>query len=162
MKGCIVMAVRNILTIGEETLRKKSREVTVFDRRLHILLEDMAKTLENAHGIGLAAPQIGILKRVVVIFDSEKRIELVNPFIIETLGEQQAVEGCLSIPGKYGITRRPETVTVIALDRKGNEFTITGSGLLARAFCHEIDHLNGVLYIDNVIRILTEEELENT
>jgi peptide deformylase len=162
MKGCIVMAVRNILTIGEETLRKKSREVTVFDRRLHILLEDMAKTLENAHGIGLAAPQIGILKRVVVIFDSEKRIELVNPVIIETLGEQQAVEGCLSIPGKYGITRRPETVTVIALDRKGNEFTITGSGLLARAFCHEIDHLNGVLYIDNVIRILTEEELENT
>jgi peptide deformylase len=162
MKGCIVMAVRNILTIGEETLRKKSREVTVFDRRLHILLEDMAKTLENAHGIGLAAPQIGILKRVVVIFDSEKRIELVNPVIIETLGEQQKIEGCLSIPGKYGITKRPETVTVDALDRKGNEFTISGTGLLARAFCHEIDHLNGVLYIDNVIRILTEAELENT
>ena len=153
------MAIRNIIRVGDETLRKHSREVTEFDRRLHALLDDMGQTLREADGVGLAAPQVGVLKRAVVVIDDGKIIEMVNPRIIAASGEQQDVEGCLSIPGKYGITRRPEKVTVRAQDRDGNFFERTGTGLTARAFCHEIDHLDGVLFIDHTIRMLTPEEL---
>jgi peptide deformylase len=154
------MAIRKILKLGEETLRKKSREVTVFDKRLHILLDDMGDTLHSADGVGLAAPQIGVLKRVVVIDMGEGIIELVNPTIIKGEGEQQKVEGCLSIPGKYGITKRPASVTVKAQDRNGKDFTTSGEDLLARAFCHEIDHLDGVLFIDHVIRMVDPDKDE--
>jgi peptide deformylase len=156
------MAFRNILKEGDETLRKQSREVTIFDRRLYMLLDDMADTLYMAEGLGLAAPQVGVLKRVVVIKESNEIIELVNPEIIGREGEQQEVEGCLSIPDVYGITRRPMSVKVRARNRFGKIRTYTGSGLIARAFCHEIDHLDGVLFIDNVIRILKPDEIEST
>lgn len=153
------MAKRNIVQLGDPILRKKCRVVTEFDEKLHVLLDDMAETLKDV-GVGLAGPQVGILKRVVVIFDEDRTIELVNPVIIKTSGEQQNIEGCLSIPGKYGITKRPRKVTVKAQDRNGNEFKISGVDLLARAFCHEIDHLDGVLFIDNAVRMLTPEELK--
>lgn len=154
------MAIRNILKIGDATLRKKSRIVTVFDRRLAVLLDDMAETLHQNDGAGLAAPQVGVLKRVVVIDVGQGVIELINPEIIRKSGEQEQVEGCLSIPGKYGITHRPQAVTVRALDRNGKSFEVTGEGLLARALCHEIDHLNGVLFVDLVVRMLTPDELK--
>lgn len=155
------MAIRNILTEenDSETLRKKSREVTEFGKRLGILLDDMVETLHDADGVGLAAPQIGVLKRVVVIDVGEGVIELVNPIIIKEEGEQQAAEGCLSIPGEYGITKRPQKVTVRAFDRNGKAFTVSGEDLLARAFCHEIDHLDGILFTDHVLRMLSPEEL---
>ena len=154
------MGLRNIVKEGDETLRKRSREVTVFDRRLSDLLNDMTETLKSADGIGLAAPQVGVLKRVVVIIYDGNVLELVNPEIIDHSGEQQDIEGCLSIPGVYGITKRPMTVKVRARDRHGKVRRYTGSGLLARAFCHEIDHLDGILFTDSLVRYLTEEELE--
>jgi peptide deformylase len=154
------MAVRKILRAGDETLRKKSREVISFDRRLILLLDDMTETLHLAEGLGLAAPQVGVLKRVVVINNGGEVIELVNPEIIEREGEQREVEGCLSIPEVYGITRRPMSVKVKAFNRLGKLNTYTGTGLIARAFCHEIDHLNGVLFTDNVIRLLSPDELK--
>jgi len=154
------MAVRKILRAGDETLRKKSREVISFDRRLILLLDDMTETLHLAEGLGLAAPQVGVLKRVVVINNGGEVIELVNPEIIEREGEQREVEGCLSIPEVYGITRRPMSVRVKAFNRLGKLNTYTGTGLIARAFCHEIDHLNGVLFTDNVIRLLSPDELK--
>lgn len=153
------MAIRNIIRVGDETLRKHSREVTVFDKRLRQLLDDLGQTLREADGVGLAAPQVGVLKRAVVVIDDGEIIEMVNPQIVHTEGEQQDVEGCLSIPGKYGITRRPEKVTVRAQDRSGDFFERTGTGLIARAFCHETDHLDGVLFTDHVIRMLSPEEL---
>lgn len=155
------MAVRNILKEGDNTLRKQCRQVTVFDKRLHILIDDMMETLKKADGIGLAAPQVGILKRVfVVVNDEGQMLELVNPEIIAQEGEQQEVEGCLSLPQTWGITRRPMTVTVKAQDRNGKVCTYTGSSLTARAFCHEIDHLDGILFTDNAIRILSPDELK--
>lgn len=153
------MAIRNIIKVGDETLRKKSREVTTFDGRLKQLLDDMVETLKEADGVGLAAPQIGVLRRVVVVLADGEYIRLVNPKIIEAHGEQEDVEGCLSIPGRWGITKRPETVTVRAQDETGKTFTRTGSGLTARAFCHEIDHLDGVLFTDHALRMLSPEEL---
>ncbi len=155
------MAIRNIVTEGEEILLKKSRPVEVFDERLHTLLDDMRETMNAAGGVGLAAPQVGVLKRVVVADVGEGVIELVNPEIIDEKGEQQEIEGCLSCPGKYGITRRPHWVKVKAKDRHGKEFTMTGEGLLARVFCHEIDHLDGKLFYDSVIEMVDPEELEN-
>ncbi|ADU27632.1 peptide deformylase [Ethanoligenens harbinense] len=154
------MAIRKIVTVGDDVLRKKSRVVTVFDQKLHLLLDDMRDTLLQADGLGLAAPQVGILKRAVVIRIGDEFVDFVNPEIIAAEGEQQELEGCLSIPGKWGITKRPAKVTIRAQDRNGNFFEKTGEGLLARAFCHETDHLDGVLYTDHALRILTPEELE--
>lgn len=161
------MALRNILKIGEERLRKHSRTVTVFDDRLHQIVDDMRDTLIDSGGVGLAAPQVGILRRIVLVMDTNKEeltdeeqiIELINPEIIEVSGSQTGAEGCLSVPGEYGIVTRPEEVTVKAQDRFGNEFTVSGYGLTARCFCHECDHLDGVLFVDKAERMLDPEEL---
>lgn len=153
------MATRNIILIGDEILRKKSKPVTEFDEKLGVLIDDMKETLANENGVGLAAPQVGVLKRVIVVVDDDKYIELVNPVVYKASGVQENVEGCLSIPGKYGITSRPRKVTVKAFDRSGKEIKVTGTEVLARGLCHEIDHLNGVLFIDNVIRMLDPEEI---
>ena len=145
------MALRNIIEDGDEVLTKKCRPVTKFDRRLHILLDDMAETMHHANGVGLAAPQVGILRRVAVIDvspEQNKVIELVNPQIIAYSGKQVGNEGCLSFPGQWGIVKRPNYVKVRAQDRNGNNFIICAEGLKARALCHEIDHLDGILYID--------------
>lgn len=154
------MALRNILTEEDPTLRKVSRPVTKFDDRLHELLDDMAETLEDARGVGLAAPQVGILRRVVVVDVGEEILELINPEIISQSGEQTGMEGCLSVPGKYGIVTRPNVVKVRAQDRFGEWYEAEGEELIARAFCHELDHLDGHLYVDKVERFLTQEELE--
>lgn len=144
------MALREIVKIGDEILRKKCRPVTSFDEKLWTLLDDMVETMNTSEGAGLAGPQVGMLRRVCVINvrDSHGNIELVNPEIIETVGSQKGGEGCLSLPGEWREVERPATVTVKAQDRNGNEFTLTGTGLLARAICHEVDHLDGVLFID--------------
>jgi peptide deformylase len=144
------MAILNIVKEGDPTLRKVCRPVTEITPRILTLLNDMRETLIEANGAGLAAPQVGILRRVVVIDvgDDNGLLELINPEIIAQEGEQEGSEGCLSAPGRRGYVKRPEKVTVRALDRKGKPFEVTGEGLLARAFCHEIDHLNGVLYSD--------------
>ena len=143
------MAKLRILKVGDSTLRKVCRPVDTITPRVLTLLDDMAETMRAANGVGLAAPQVGVLRRIVVIEVEEGQlIELINPKIIAYSGEQESEEGCLSVPGRWGITRRPMHVTVRALNRKGETFDITGSGLLARAFCHELDHLDGKLYID--------------
>mgnify|MGYP006071572791 CR=1 FL=1 len=155
------MALRNIVTVGDSVLTKVSRPVTKFDRRLHQLLDDMTETLEDAGGVGLAAPQVGILRRVVVVDTGEDGIlELVNPEIIAQSGEQTGLEGCLSVPGEYGIVTRPNEVTVRAQDRDGNWFEAEGEGLIARCFCHELAHLEGQLYTAVAERMLTKEELQ--
>jgi len=148
------LALRKIREIGDEVLRKKSKRVEQFDERLHTLIEDMFETMKAAEGVGLAAPQIGILKRVVVIDVGEGPIELVNPEIVEKEGEITQAEGCLSIPGVVGEVPRPKRVKVRAQDRWGKPFEIEGEDLLARAFCHEIDHLDGILFIDKVTKFI--------
>lgn len=147
------MAIRKVLTIPDDNdfLRKKSRDVTMIDDRILTLLDDMKETLYAENGVGLAAPQVGILRRVVVIDIGEGLIELINPVIVYKKGEQINAEGCLSIPGRSGTVSRPEKVRVRAIDRNNKEFTIEGEGLLAIALCHEIDHLNGTLYVDKMI-----------
>ena len=150
------MALRNIVKKGDPILTKKCRAVTEYNERLHTLLDDMKETLADANGAGLAAPQVGILKRVVVIDVGEGKIELINPVIIKEEGSQIGNEGCLSVPGVYGEVERPNKVTVKAQDRNGNEFTITGEELLARAFCHECEHLDGKLFLDKVIRFVED------
>lgn len=152
------MALRNIVKEGDPILTKVCRSVLVFDEKLATLIDDMIETMNNAEGCGLAAPQVGILKRVCVIDVGDGVIELVNPQIIDQKGEQHEVEGCLSIPGDYGITKRPKRVTVKAQDRHGNTFTITGEDLKARALCHEIDHLNGILFRTHVVQYVQPEE----
>lgn len=148
------MALRKILTIGDETLTKKCKKVEAFDKRLHELLDDMKETMYTAEGVGLAAIQIGILRRVVVIDVGEGIIELVNPEIIEQSEKTiVAQEGCLSVPGQFGDVERPETVKVRAQDRNGRSFEKTGSELLARAFCHEIEHLDGRLFVDKAVNL---------
>ena len=154
------MAIRNVVKEGDDVLRKSARPVIEFNHRLHELLDDMAETMYATNGVGLAANQVGILRRVVVIDVGEGLIELVNPEIVKKSGNQQEVEGCLSSPGEYGITSRPMKVTVEAYDRFGNPVSYSGEGLLARAFCHELDHLDGVLFKDNVVRMLAPEEIE--
>ena len=156
------MGIRNILKENEPTLRKPSRLVENFDKRLHILLDDMVETLRKAEGAGLAAPQVGVLRRVCIVDvgDDEGLVELVNPELISAEDEQEGREGCLSIPGVVGIVKRPRRVTVKALDRHGKEFTVFGEGLKARAFCHELEHLDGKLYTEKAIRFLTDEEIE--
>ena len=147
------MAIRKVLTIPDDNdfLRKKSSDVTMIDDRILTLLDDMKETLYAENGVGLAAPQVGILRRVVVIDVGEGLIELINPVIVYKKGEQINAEGCLSIPGRSGTVSRPEKVRVRAIDRNNKEFTIEGEGLLAIALCHEIDHLNGTLYVDKMI-----------
>jgi len=154
------MAIRNIVKEGDDVLAKKARPVTEFNERLHTLLDDMADTMYESGGVGLAGNQVGTLRRVVVIDIGEGLIELVNPEIIKAEGEQETVEGCLSCPGEYGITRRPKYVVVKAQDRFGEEFTIEGEDLLAKAFCHEIDHLEGIIYKQVALRMLDPSELE--
>lgn len=142
------MALRNIVKYGDDILRKKSRKVDVVNDRILTLIEDMKDTLYKNDGVGLAAPQVGVLKRVIVIDIGEGIIKLVNPEIIETEGKYVDTEGCLSIPGRQGRVERPKKVKVKALNEKGEEVVIEGEDLLARAFCHEIDHLDGILFID--------------
>jgi peptide deformylase len=161
------MALRNILKEGDETLSKKCRPVTDFNDRLHTLLDDMGETMMKAEGVGLAAPQVGILRRAVVVLETnvdegedDYIIELVNPEIVETDGKQEGPEGCLSVPNVYGWVERPEYVRVRAQDRDGNVFEVEGYGLTARAFCHEIAHLEGQLFLEVSDHIMTDEELE--
>ena len=148
------MAIREIREKGDEILYKKCKAVVKFDEKLHILLDDMYETMESRDGVGLAAPQVGILKRAVVIDVGDGKIELINPEIVEESGEQTGSEGCLSVPGVFGEVTRPNVVTVKAQDRDGKWFKITGKELLARAFCHEIEHLDGKLFLDRVIRFI--------
>lgn len=145
------MALRAIRLETDEVLRKKCKDVKQIDDRIIQLLDDMAETMYNANGVGLAAPQVGVLKRVVVIDIGEGLIELINPSIIEMEGEQIGDEACLSIPGKAAVVARPNYCKVKAIDRNGNEIIVEGEELMARAFCHEIDHLDGILYIDNIV-----------
>lgn len=156
------MAVLKIVTENDDLdfLRKKSREVTEVTPRIKTLLDDMVETMRAANGCGLAAVQVGVLRRVVVIETDEGLFELINPVIVKTSGTQEGAEGCLSLPGKWGMTKRPQCVTVRALDRDGNEIEVTGFDLLAKALCHEIDHLDGIIYTDKVIRMLGEDEVE--
>ena len=153
------MGLRKILTDKEPALHKVCKSVTEFDSKLHKLLDDMADTLVESGGVGLAAPQVGILRRIVVIeVEPGEVIELINPKIIAFSGEQDGQEGCLSVPGRWGMVKRPMHVTVRALNRKGEEFEITGHELLARCFCHELDHLDGALYIDKAYSMDDEDE----
>ena len=154
------MATRKIVEIGDEGLRKVCRPVEKFDKRLQTLLADMAETMYKAEGVGLAAPQVGILRRAVVVDVGEGLVELVNPQIVEQDGEQLGPEGCLSIPGRRGLVNRPNRVTVRAQHADGSTFEVTGEEFLARAFCHELDHLDGVLYVDKMEREITDEEPE--
>lgn len=153
------MGLRKIMTVKEPCLHKVCRPVEKFDGKLHKLLDDMKETLAEANGVGLAAPQVGILRRVVVVDTGEEMLELVNPELLETSGEQVGSEGCLSVPGKYGIVKRPNYAKVRAYDRDGNEFEVEGEELMARCFCHELDHLDGIVYTEIMERYLTEEEM---
>ena len=153
------MAKLKICRVGDEVLRKVCRPVEKITPRTLTLLDDMTETMRRANGVGLAAPQVGVLRRIVVIEVEEGEvIELINPRIVMTAGEQVGAEGCLSVPGRTGIVKRPNHVTVRALDRNGNEIEVKGSELLARALCHEIDHLDGKLYLDRAERMLDEED----
>ena len=154
------MAIRKIVTLGDDVLRKVCKKQEKFDKRLWTLLEDMADTMYKADGVGLAAPQVAVLKRVVVIDVGDGLMELVNPEIIASEGAVVGAEGCLSIPGKYGLVKRPMYAKVRAQDRDGNWFETDGEELTARCFCHELDHLDGILYTQQMERLLTEEELQ--
>ena len=157
------MGTRKIVTLGDDTLRKHCKPQEKFDRRLATLLKDMAETMYKAEGVGLAAPQVGILRRAAVVDVTEDHsglLELVNPEIIEREGEQTGREGCLSVPGRQGVVTRPMKVKVRFQDRNGDTFEIETEGFEARAICHELDHLDGTLYIDVMDRELTEEEIQ--
>ena len=161
------MALRTIVLEGDSVLHKRCRPVTNFDERLHQLIDDMRETLIDSDGVGLAAPQVGVLRRVVLVLETNVPegtepdiIELVNPEIISREGEQDGPEGCLSVPGRFGLVERPMDVTVRAQDRNGNTFEVSGHELTARAFCHELDHLEGVVFTSLARRMLTDEELE--
>ena len=153
------MGLRKILTVKEPSLHKMCRPVEQFDGKLHKLLDDMKETLLDAGGVGLAAPQVGILRRVVIVDTGEEILELVNPELLETDGEQEGAEGCLSVPGKYGLVKRPYYAKVRAQNRDGEWFEAEGEELIARCFCHELDHLDGIVYTEVMERFLTEEEL---
>ena len=154
------MSVRKIYRLGDDVLRKKAHPVTTIDRRIIALLNDMADSMYAADGCGLAAPQVGILRRVVVIDIGEGLVELINPVLIEASGEDIGPEGCLSLPGKRGIVKRPARAVVRAVDRKGREIEVAGEGYMARALCHELDHLDGILYIDTMIEDVTGRDDE--
>ena len=153
------MGIRRILTDKEPALHKTCKPVVNFDAKLHKLLDDMHETLEDSGGVGLAAPQVGILRRVVLVDNGEEVLELVNPTLVETDGEQVGPEGCLSVPGKYGLVKRPYYAKVRAQDRFGNWYEAEGEELNARCFCHELDHLDGIIYTEVMDRYLTDEEL---
>ncbi|QZY57125.1 peptide deformylase [Crassaminicella profunda] len=146
------MAIRNVVKDGDPVLRKRSRAIEKVDERIQTLIDDMVETMYDADGVGLAAPQVGILKRIIVIDTGEGLIEMINPEILEEKGEQIDPEGCLSVPGVTGDVKRPKWVRVRGLNRDGKEIEIEGKDLLARAFCHEIDHLEGILFTDKVIK----------
>lgn len=157
------MALRKIVTDEDPLLRKKSREVGTPNERTKALLDDMIDTLRDAEGVGLAAPQVGILRRIFIINvgieeDRDEFVEFIDPVIVETSGEQDGAEGCLSVPGKRGNVKRPNKVTVEAADRNGNRFTYTGEGLMARCLCHEYDHLDGILYVDKAYEMTSDDE----
>ena len=155
------MALRTILTDDDPVLHKACRPVTQFDGRLHDLLDDLKETLAEANGAGLAAPQVGILRRAVIVVDADdKMLELVNPEIIAMEGEQEGFEGCLSVPGRWGVVKRPMKAKVRAQDRNGNFFEVEGEEIVARCFCHEIDHLDGHLFTELAGRLYTTEELD--
>ena len=154
------MALRNIVTEGDRVLRKKCRPVTEFNQKLWDLLDDMKDTLAEAKGLGLAAPQVGFLKRIIIIDMGDGPIEMINPEIIEKRGERECMEGCLSIPGQWGIINRPQYVKMRYRDRNGDLYEIEGEDLFASCACHETDHLEGVLYIDKVIRMVDPDEVE--
>ena len=155
------MAIRKIVVQGDPILTKRCRPVTDFNRRLHVLLDDMRDTLTEAQGAGLAAPQVGILRRAVIVLDDDGEfLELVNPEIVLQEGEQEGAEGCLSVPGKWGMVKRPSRVVVRAQDRHGNWFEADREDVTARCFCHEIEHLDGHLYVEHIDRFLTDEEVE--
>ena len=153
------MGLRKILTDKDPALHKVCKPVTSFDAKLHKLLDDMGETMRDANGVGLAAPQVGILRRVVIVDVGDEILELVNPTLLETDGEQYGPEGCLSVPGKYGLVRRPMYAKVRAQDRNGAWYEYEGEELIARCFCHELDHLDGIIYTEVMERYLTEEEL---
>ena len=155
------MAILNILTEGDETLRKTSRKVEIINSRIHTLLDDMRETLIESGGVGLAVSQVGGLRILVLVDNGEEILELINPEILETSGIQEDREGCLSCPNKWGIVKRPMKVKLRALDRFGKSQIYTATGLTARCFCHECDHLDGTLFLDKVERMLTPEELED-
>ncbi|HIQ87813.1 MAG TPA: peptide deformylase [Candidatus Scatomorpha gallistercoris] len=162
------MALRTIVLEGDSVLHKHCRPVTNFDERLHQLIDDMRETLIDSDGVGLAAPQVGILRRVVLVLETNVPegedpyiIELINPEIVESSGSQNGPEGCLSVPGRFGLVERPMDVTVRAQDRNGNSFEVKGHELTARAFCHELDHLEGKMFTQCASRMLTDEELES-
>ena len=155
------MALRKIVLQGDDCLKKVCRPVTDFNARLHTLLDDMTETLIDSGGVGLAAPQVGILRRLCVVMNEDDEvIELINPEIIATEGEQTGLVGCLSVPGKYGVVTRPYVVRVRAQDRNGAFFEVEDEALTARCFCHEIEHLDGHLFIEHTDHLLSEEELE--
>ncbi len=153
------MGIRKILTVAEPALHKVCKNVESFDGKLHALLDDMRQTLLKAEGVGLAAPQVGILRRVVLVDTGDEILELINPTLLETSGEQEGAEGCLSVPGKYGLVKRPYYAKVRAQDRNGQWYEYEGEELIARCFCHELDHLDGIVYTEVMERFLTEEEL---
>ncbi|MBQ6852105.1 MAG: peptide deformylase [Oscillospiraceae bacterium] len=153
------MGLRKILTVKEPALHKICKSVENFDERLHKLLDDMRETLIDSGGVGLAAPQVGILRRVVLVDNGEEILELVNPELIMTDGDQSGPEGCLSIPGKYGLVKRPYYAKIRAQDRNGNWYEAEGEEIVARCFCHELDHLDGIVYTEVMERYLTDEEL---
>ena len=155
------MAIRTILTDEDPALHKKCHPVTKFDEKLGRLLDDMKETLAHANGAGLAAPQIGILRRAVIVVDgNDQMLELVNPEIIETEGEQEGFEGCLSVPGRWGVVKRPMKAKVKAQDRHGNWFEAEGEEIVARCFCHELEHLDGHLFTERAPKLYTNEELD--
>lgn len=153
------MGLRKILTDKDPALHKVCKPVTSFDAKLHKLLDDMGETMRDANGVGLAAPQVGILRRVVTVDLGDEILELVNPSLVQTDGEQVGAEGCLSVPGKYGLVKRPYYAKVKAQDRFGNWFEVEGEELIGRCFCHEYDHLDGIVYTEKMDRFLTDEEL---
>ena len=155
------MALRKIVTVGDPVLTKTCRPVTKFDARLSTLIDDMIETMHEANGVGLAGPQVGVLRRVVVVDTGEEDLELANPEIVRTGKETQTgTEGCLSLPGEYGIVTRPNFVVVRAQDRTGDWYEYEGAELIARCFCHELDHLDGHMYTEFAERMLTKEEIE--
>ena len=154
------MGLRKILTVADPALHKVCKPVEKFDWRLRKLLDDMRETLIDSNGVGLAAPQVGILRRVVLVDTGDEILELINPTMLETDGEQEGPEGCLSVPGKYGLVKRPYYAKVRAQDRNGDWYEAEGEELIARCFCHELDHLDGIVYTEVMERYLTEEELE--
>lgn len=159
------MGLRNILTEGEQGLLKRCRTVEKFDERLHTLIDDMRETLSVSGGVGLAAPQVGVLRRVIVLLDvnqePEEMIEMVNPEVIETRGQERMVEGCLSVPGVFGYVTRPTWAKIRAQDRNGNWFEREGEGIVAQCFCHETEHLDGHLFTEKVEEYVDAETLEN-